>query len=104
MAVMLLSVPKVTKGPGRCDSPRPPNAAQVWNALSATNRRNFKPRVLRSLALKFLLRFSQSYRHLPAYGCPCLSACFPQTTPLLLGEKHFPEPYSVRQIQIYHSV
>ena len=37
MAVMLLLRPKVTKSPGRCDSPRPPNAAQVWNATSATN-------------------------------------------------------------------
>ena len=42
MAVMLLLRPKVTKSPGRCDSPRPPNAAQVWNASSAINRRNNK--------------------------------------------------------------
>ena len=42
MAVMLLLRPKVTKSPGRCDSPRPPNAAQVWNATSAINHGNLK--------------------------------------------------------------
>ena len=51
---MLLSMKKVTKDPGRCDSPRPPNAAQVWNASDATKRRN---------STEFL-RFSQVYRHL----------------------------------------
>ena len=41
-----------------------PNAAQVRNALSATNRRNFKPRSRCSLARKISMRFTQSHRHL----------------------------------------
>ena len=82
-------VPKVTKGPGRCDSPRPPNAAQVWNASPATNRGNFKPCSLRSRAGKISSRFSQVSFHLLRPGNLlalrrlryCYSGIFPE--PLL---------------------
>ena len=53
-----------TKDPGRCDSPRTPNAAQVWYAATATNRGNLKPRSLCSLARQIPARFSQVCRHL----------------------------------------
>ena len=62
---MLLLVSKVTKN-ARVAIPSRSNAAQVWNALYATNRGNLKPCSLRSLARQISARFSQAYRHLPA--------------------------------------
>ena len=64
MAVMLLLRPKVTKSPGRCDSPRPPNAAQVWNATSATNREKLQTSFTLFLRTVIFPRFTQAYRHL----------------------------------------
>ena len=64
MAVMLLLRPKVTKSPGRCDSPRPPNAAQVWYALSATNREKLQTLLTTLSHTVIFPRFTQAYRHL----------------------------------------
>ena len=48
-ALALLLVAKVTKTAGVAIRPHP-NAAQVWNATSATNHGNLKPHSLCSLA------------------------------------------------------
>ena len=82
-----------TKDPGRCDSPRSPNAAQVWNATSDTNRGNFKSRSLSSLAGKISSRFSQAYRHLFALQtlAPCLLSA---DCAIVIRGNTFPEPLS----------
>jgi len=72
------------------DSPRPPNAAQVWNASPATNRGNLKPYSLRSLAQQISSRFSQKYFNLLK---PLKYFCSPQTTLLLFGEGISPNPF-----------
>ena len=48
---------KRTKSMGRCDSPHTPNAAQVWNAATATNHGNFPSLTNSSLAKKFFRDF-----------------------------------------------
>ena len=55
---------KRTKSMGRCDTPHTPNAAQVWNAASATNRGNLKPHSFHSFARQISSRFSQVSFHL----------------------------------------
>ena len=58
---------KRTKSPGTCECPRTPyNAAQVWNALYATNREKLQTVVTMFLRTVIFPRFSQAYRHLPA--------------------------------------
>ena len=44
--------------------PRPINAAQVWNALSATNREKLQTFVTMFLRTVIFPRFTQAYRHL----------------------------------------
>ena len=64
MAVMLLLKSKVTKNAGVAIPPHPTNAAQVWNAASATNRGNLKPHSFHSFARQISSRFSQVSFHL----------------------------------------
>ena len=85
---------KSTKSMGRCDSPHPPNAAQVWNASSATNRGNLKPYSLRSLARQISTRFLQAYRHL--FARQTLALCLLSADcAICIRGKYFPEPLSV---------
>ena len=44
--------------------PRPTNAAQVWNATSATNREKFQTSFTLFLRTVIFPRFTQAYRHL----------------------------------------
>ena len=68
-------------------SPDPFNAAQVWNATSATNRGNF------SFPQNFS-RFSQAYRHL--FVSQTLSLCLLSADcAIVIRGKYFPEPLSI---------
>ena len=62
-ALALLSLKKVTKDVGVAIPPRP-NAAQVWNATSATNREKLQTSVTVFLRTVIFPRFTQAYRHL----------------------------------------
>ena len=62
-ALALLSLKKVTKDVGVAIPPRP-NAAQVWNATSATNREKLQTSVTLFLRTVIFPRFTQAYRHL----------------------------------------
>jgi hypothetical protein len=63
-ALALLSLKKVTKDVGVAIPPRPTNAAQVWNALSATNREKLQTLLTTFSRTVIFPRFTQAYRHL----------------------------------------